>query len=206
MIVKEITPTDYGMMFLSVDLFLENIQEKGIRGAKFLTYFNKNMDTYFEFILKGIITPFNKIVCCDTPVYIETTECDYHLPTGYEVIFRYDDFCINVGKSNLLSLFSFSNMDDKSLIKKGITNKNYFTVDNCEYWEAIDFEIASGQWFFSIYGLRKKELSDEEKRYDQGYAYGFHFYRSNDLSNNNLEKCDDDKYDFSLSCDRRLEL
>lgn len=52
MIVKEITPTGYGMMFLSVDLFLENIQEKGIRGAKFLTYFNKNMDTYFEFILK----------------------------------------------------------------------------------------------------------------------------------------------------------
>lgn len=81
---------------------------KGIRGAKFLTYFNKNMDTYFWIYIKGIITPFNKIVCCDTPVYIETTECDYHLPTGYEVIFRYDDFCINVGKSTIYYRFSAS--------------------------------------------------------------------------------------------------
>lgn len=64
-------------------------------------------------------------------------------------------------------------MDDKSLIKKGITNKNYFTVDNCEYWEAIDFEIASGQWFFSIYGLRKKVTSDEENAMIKGMHTDF---------------------------------
>lgn len=203
MISKIITPMGYGMMFLSVDLFLENIKERAIRSSKFLSYFNKNMDVYFDFISKGIIAPFNRIVCCDTPIYIETKEQNYNLPAGYELIFRYDDFCINVGESEMLSLISFSSLDDKNVVKKGITNKNNFTLDNKEYWTAIDFEIESGQWFFAMYGLRKKELTAEEQRYDQGYAYGFHFYKSNVLPNNNLDKCDDDKYDFSLCRDRQ---
>ncbi len=203
MITKNITPMGYGMMFLSVDLFLEKIKERSIRSAKFLSYFDKNMDVYFEFISEGTIVPFNRVVCCDTPVYIEIGETEYNLPAGYEIVFRYDDFCIKVGKCSLLSLISFSSMNDKDMVKKGVTNKNHFTLDDEEYWTAIDFEIPSGQWFFTMYGLRKQELSPEEKRYDQGYAYGFHFYKSTELVNKNLEKCDDDKFDFALHSDRR---
>lgn len=48
----------YGMMFLSADLFLENIKRNSIRSSKFLSYFNKNMDVYFDFISRGVIVPF----------------------------------------------------------------------------------------------------------------------------------------------------
>lgn len=205
MIIKNITPTGYGMVFLSVDLFLENIKEKGIKSSKFITYFNNNMDEYFDFISRGIIVPFNKIVDVDTPIYIDITEKEFSFPKDYELVFKYPNFSVNVGKSCLLSLVSFGAMNDKNIIQKGITNKNAFTLDNEEYWKAIDFEISSGQWFFDMYGLRKKELTDDEKRYDQGYAYAFHFYQSTDLSNENLEKCNDEKYDFSLSVDRKKE-
>ena len=204
MIIKNITPMGYGMMFLSADLFLENIKQKSIRSSKFLSYFNKNMDVYFDFISRGIIVPFNRIVCCDTPLYIKISDYKYEVPLGYELVFKYDGFCINVGKNALLSLISFSSMNDKNIVKKGITHQKHFTFDNKEYWTAIDFEIPSGKWFFNMYGLRKKELTSEEKHYDQGYAYGFHFYQSNELSNYNLEKCDDDKFDFSLRNNRRL--
>lgn len=55
---KNITPMGYGMMFLSADLFLENIKRNSIRSSKFLSYFNKNMDVYFDFISRGVIVPF----------------------------------------------------------------------------------------------------------------------------------------------------
>lgn len=58
MIIKNITPMGYGMMFLSADLFLENIKRNSIRSSKFLLYFNKNMDVYFDFISRGVIVPF----------------------------------------------------------------------------------------------------------------------------------------------------
>lgn len=58
MIIKNIKPMGYGMMFLSADLFLENIKRNSIRSSKFLLYFNKNMDVYFDFISRGVIVPF----------------------------------------------------------------------------------------------------------------------------------------------------
>ena len=60
MIIKNITPMGYGMMFLLADLFLENIKRNSIRSSKFLSYFNKNMDVYFDFISRGVIVPFTQ--------------------------------------------------------------------------------------------------------------------------------------------------
>ena len=57
MIIKNITSMGYGMMLLSTDLFLENIKRNSIRSSKFLSYFNKNMDVYFDFISSGVIVP-----------------------------------------------------------------------------------------------------------------------------------------------------
>lgn len=128
MIIKNITPMGQGMMFLSTDLFLENIKRNPIRSSKFLSYFNKNMDVYFDFISSGVIVPFNRIVCCDTPLYIKISDYKYELPLGYELGFKYDGFCIDVGKNALLSLISFSSMDDKNIVKKGITHQNHFRV------------------------------------------------------------------------------
>ena len=60
MIIKNITTMGYGMMFLLADLFLENIKRNSIRSSKFLSYFNKNMDVYFDFISRGVIVPFTQ--------------------------------------------------------------------------------------------------------------------------------------------------
>ena len=67
-------------------------------------------------------------VCCDTPLYIKISDYKYELPLGYELGFKYDGFCIDVGKNALLSLISFSSMDDENIVKKGITHQNHFRV------------------------------------------------------------------------------
>lgn len=203
MIRKEIDPLGYGMAFLSVDLFMETVKDKKIRSAKFLSYFNKNMDVYFEFIREGIIVPFNKVVCTKQCVFIEMENQDFVIPQEYTQIFKYEDFFIRVGEKGILSLMSFADMDDKDIIKKGVTNRRGFTLDGEEIPAVIDFNIPAGEWFFTMYGLRKKELTAYEESYDKGYAYGFHFYKSDTLKSDNFEKCDDDKYDFALHKNRR---
>lgn len=198
MIIREINPHGYGMAFLSVDIFLEKVKDKKIRSAKFLSYFRKNMDVYFEFIKDGVIVPFNRVVSSSQPVFIEIEKGEFEIPQEYTEFFKYEDFFIRVGEKGLLSLMSFSDLDNKDMIKKNVTNRSYFTLDGKLVSASTDFEIPTGEWFFTMYGLRKKILTIDEKKYDQGYAYGFHFYQSDTLTNDNLEKCDDDKYNFGL--------
>ena len=45
---------------------------------------------------------------------------------------------------------------------------------------------------------RQIDRTEYEIKYDMGYAYGFYFSQPRDMIKDNLEKCDDDHYDFRL--------
>jgi len=199
MIVKNIDLHGYGMMFLSTDLFMDKIKDSKIMVHKFLSYFNKNMNTYFEFIKEGIIVPFNQIVDGDTPLFIESDKDIFFIPDGYKELFKYSDFYIKVGSNGILTLASFNSMDIKDFIKAGLTSYNYSLADGDICQEAVDFELKQGEYSFTMYGLEKIDKSQDETKYDQGYAYGFHFCKVQIFENNNIEKCDDDLYNFGLS-------
>ena len=50
-----------------------------------------------ELEVKRVIVPFNRIVCCDTPLYIKISDYKYEVRLSYELVFKYD-FFIAVGR------------------------------------------------------------------------------------------------------------
>ena len=44
----------------------------------------------------GVIVPFNRIVCCDTPLYIKISDYKYEVRLSCELVLQCD-FCIAVG-------------------------------------------------------------------------------------------------------------
>ncbi|MBS5111553.1 MAG: hypothetical protein KHZ15_02565 [Coprobacillus cateniformis] len=199
MIEKTIFPSDYGIAFLSVDLFMEEIKKKKCKARKFISYFNKHMDVYFELIEQGILVPFHPVNAGTVPLFIETENQVFQCPKGYQKIFQYDDFYLQVGAQGIVTLASFGHLEYQGKeIARGETKRSYFDLDGHEDFSAIDFPLEKGEYQFSMIGLEKIERTDFELRYDCGYAYGFQFIKSANVIKDNLEKCDDDYYDFRL--------
>ena len=199
MIEKTIFPDDYGIAFLSVDLFMEEIKKKKCKARKFISYFNKHMDIYFELIDKGIIVPFHPVNAGDVPIFIETESQNFVCPQGYQKIFQYDDFYLKVGPQGIVTLASFGYLEYYGKnIASGETKRSYFDLEGNESFSAIDFPLAQGEYQFSLIALKKIDRTEYEIKYDKGYAYGFYFSQPRDMIKDNLEKCDDDHYDFRL--------
>lgn len=204
MIKKSIFPDGYGIAFLSVDLFMEEIRNIKCRARKFISYFNKNKDIYFHFIESGILVPFHPVNAGDVPVFIETDSDVFPVPEGYRILFQYDDFYMKVGQKGIVTLASFGHLEyEGKAIADGKTSRSSLTGDGKECSDAVDFELKEGEYQFSMIGLEKLSKTDFELKYDTGYAYGFHFRKPETIIKDNLEKCDDDRYDFCLSSHRK---
>ena len=67
---------------------MEEIKKKKCKARKFISYFKKHMDIYFELIDKGIIVPFHPVNAGDVPIFIETEVRILLCPQGYQKIFQ----------------------------------------------------------------------------------------------------------------------
>lgn len=199
MIKKTLFPNNYGIAFLSVDLFMEEIRNKKCRARKFISYFNKHRDQYFQFIEQGLLVPFHPVNAGNHLIYIETEKDEFVVPEGYKIIFQYDDFYLKAGKKGIMTLASFGHLEyyGKNIAAEE-TARSYKTLDGEECSSAIDFPLKEGEYQVSLIALKKIIQEKERLKREENYAYGFLFTTSEHLVKDNLTKCDDELYDFRL--------
>lgn len=204
--LNEIRPYGYGVFLYSPDVLTDFLKEKTCRAKKLLTYFDKNKNVFFESIKNGVALPIYRISVYSYPIFVFMNETYETIPQGWEQVYRYNDFFIQVGNSSKLCFAAFDYFEyHKDLIDKHQTDYSkeiptgpdeILTTDHY----AVGFDIPKGCYSFDLIGYKRSILLDESKRenYGRNYAYGVVFKPTNKKENTNLDKCDDEKHIFDI--------
>lgn len=181
-------------------------ERKKCHAKKLLTYFDKNKNVFFESIKSGVALPFYRISAYQYPIFVSINEDRETIPQGWEQVYRYDDFFIQVGNRNKLCFAAFDYFEyHKDLIdkhqtaySKEIPSGPEAILETCHY--AVDFDIPKGDYSFDLIAYKRSVPLDESKleNYGRNYAFGFVFKSTDKKENTNLDKCDDEKYIFYI--------
>jgi hypothetical protein len=199
--IGDLSADGYGMMVFSTDLFNEYIKTKKWKAKKYLSFFDKNKEYFYQIIKDGILVPIYRISCFEYEIFIKINEKDNTIPEGYKEIYRYNDFYIEVGNNNKLCFASFDILEyNIDLTKNNITEKSRMTPTGPEeimekYNSAIGFDIEKGKYNYNLIGLKRIE---EKERQSKNYGYLLEFTRNENAVNDNFNKADDDKYEFDI--------
>jgi hypothetical protein len=200
-LIGELEAEDYGIMVFSPDLFGEYIKNNKWRAKKYITFFNNNKDKFFQIIKDGILAPFYLLPMFQYNIFVKINETNDKIPDGYKKVFQYNGFYIEIGKNNKLCIASFAFMENNiELIKQNITEKSELVPTGPEeimeqYNYAFGVELESGKYYFNLIGLEKINKGERESK---NYGYLFEFTKDKDAVNDNFNKCDNDKYIFSI--------
>jgi hypothetical protein len=200
--IGELSAFEYGIMAFSPGLFNEYIKQNKVKAKKFISFFNKNKEAFYKIIKDGIIAPFYQIPYFKYNIFIKINEEDKNIPDGYKKIFEHNDFYIKIDESNKLCLASFYFMETGiKLIKENITEQSELVptgpeeiMEQCNY--ALGIEIETGVYNFNLIGLEKINKNKEDE--NKNYGYLFEFTKNENAVNDNFNKCDNEKYEFSI--------
>ena len=182
-------------------MFNEYIKRNKIKTKKFISFFSKNKETFYKIIKEGIIAPFYQIPYFKYNIFVKINEENRNIPDEYKKIFEYNDFYIKTDENKKLCLASFYFMETGiKLLKQNITEQSELVptgpeeiMEKCNY--ALGMEIETGIYNFNLIGLEKiKNKEDEYKN----YGYLFEFTKNENAINDNFNKCDNEKYEFSI--------
>ena len=204
--LNEISPYGYGIFLYSPDVLTGFLKSEKCRAKKLCTYFNKNKDIFFKAIENGIALPIYQITVNKYAIFVSINEVNEKLPKGWEQVYKYEDFFIQVGSSNKLCWASFDHFEySEELIHKRPTRCMQIiphgpTEVMLPVHEAIDVEIPQGYYSFNLIAYRRIEPLDEtmEENRSRNYAYGFIFKYTDTTKNENLIKCDNEKTIFDI--------
>lgn len=190
----------YGIMLFSPAKLNGFLKSKKCRAKKYLTYFNKNKDVFFDSIKAGIMLPFYRICCFEYEIFVTINEQNITIPEGYEKVYEYKNFFVTV-ENNKLCFSSFDYLEyHKDKIDKEQSDYGVEIPSGPEeimewYNSAIGLDLESGNYQFDLYGLKRiQELERESKN----YAFLFAFKNAENIINENLEKCDNDIHNFDI--------
>jgi hypothetical protein len=200
--IGELSAFEYGIMVFSPGLFNEYIKQNKIKAKKYISYFNKNKEVFYKIIKDGIIAPFYLIPCFKYNIFVKINEEDKNIPDGYKKVFEYNDFYIKIDEGKKLCLASFYFMETGiNLIKQNITEQSELVptgpeeiMEQCNY--ALGIEIETGIYNFNLIGLEKIDKTKEREA--KNYGYLFEFTKNENAINDNFNKCDNEKYEFSI--------
>ena len=199
--IGDLSAYGYGMMIFSTDVFNEYIIHKKWRAKKYLSWFNKNKDHFYQIIKDGIILPIYRISSFEYEIFVTINERDKIIPDGYKEIYRYNDFYIEVGNNNKLCFSAFDFIEyNIELIKNNVVGKSQMVPTGTEsinekYNSAIGLDIEKGKYNFNLIGLKKIK---ETERQSKNYGYLFEFTKNENAVNDNFNKADDDKHEFDI--------
>jgi hypothetical protein len=200
-LIGELEAYGYGIMIFSPDLFNEYVKINKLKAKKYITFFNNHKNKFFQIIKSGILAPFYLLSMFQYNIFVKINETNDEIPDGYEKIFRYNGFYIEVGNNDRLCIASFAFMENNTeLIKQNITEKSEFIPTGPEeimeqYNYAFGIELESGKYQFNLIGLEK---INKEERESKNYGYLFEFIHDKNATNDNFNRCDNDKYIFDI--------
>lgn len=199
--IGEFSTDGYGMAILSTDLFTDYLKQKKANPKKLLSYFDKHKDLFFSSIKDGRFLPFYRISSIEYALFVSVNEKNPVLPEGYNEVFRYPGFYLEVGDLNRICFASFDYLEyHLENIKQHITDKEDQIPSGPEsilekYYQARGFSLQRGIYEFDLVGLERREKLDRESK---NYGYAFIFRENSNAENNNFEKADNDKYKFEI--------
>lgn len=204
--LDEICPYGYGIYVYSPDLLTDFLKGEKCRAKKLITYFDKHKPVFFKAIENGIALPFYPIAIYYYPIFVFINE-DYETPPqGWEQVYRYVGFFIQVGNSNRLCFAALEYLQyHKDLIDKQQSSfsKEYPSgpeeiLTTCHY--AVDVDIPKGDYSFDFIGYKRTTTLDESnlENYGKNYAYGIVLTSKDHKENENLEKGDNETHIFDI--------
>jgi hypothetical protein len=204
--LNEISPHGYGMLLYSPDILAEFLMAEKCRAKKLLSYFDKNKDIFYKAIENGVAMPIYRISSYKYAIFVSINEADIVEPEGWEQVYRYEDFFIQVGKSNKLCWVSFDLFEySKESIDKRPTAESQivphgFPSVMLPVHQAVDVDIPQGYYNYNLIAYKRIEPLDETKQENanKNYAYGFHFKPTHTMQNENLVKGDNEKTIFDI--------
>ena len=194
--IGTLSADEYGIMIFSTEKFNEYIKSKKWNAKKYLSWFDKNKDCFYQIIKDGIIVPIYRISSFKYKIFVKINENNKKIPDGYNEKYRFSDFFIEVGNNNKLCIASFGFFEGNiDLIKKDITEKSYTTLDGIKINSALNLDIEKGIYNYNLVGL---ELKEKVELGNENYGFLFEFYKNENALNDNYNKADNDKYTFSI--------
>ncbi|REC63435.1 hypothetical protein DRF65_04880 [Chryseobacterium pennae] len=199
--IGEFSADGYGMAIISTDLFTEYLKEKKCRGKKLLSYFDKHKELFLSSIKEGRFLPFYQISVFEYTIFISVDEESVELPQGYDEVFRYNNFFLEVGDLGRICFASFDYLEYRlENIKQNITDKEDQIPTGADghiesYFPAKGFDLSKGIYEFDLVGLERTEKLERESK---NYAYVFIFRSNEKADNHNFEKADNDTHSFDI--------
>ena len=200
--IGELSADGYGMAVFATDVFNSYMKEKKCRAKKYLSYFDKNKEFFYQTIKDGIFLPIYRLCSFQYEIFVSVNEGDIlHIPEGYRQVFRYNGFYAETGKQNKLCFASFSFVEySGELIKQNIADKSNQIPTGPEeilenYNSAIGFDLPEGKYRFDLVGLKRINPLQRESK---NYAYLFIFHQDNNAVNDNFNKGDDEVFIFDI--------
>jgi len=196
----ELDAYGYGIMVFSPEKFNQFLKFRKCRAKKYLSYFDKNKEVFFDLIKEGILLPFYRICKFEYNVFVTVNETPITLPSEYEEVYCYRDFFVKVGNGKLC----FANFDFFEYHKEKIDNEqtNYGEEiptgpkEIMEWYNyAIGLNLESGEYLFDLYGLKRIEPVERESK---NFGFLFAFRKTENAVNDNFNKCDNEKYNFDI--------
>ena len=214
--LNEISPHGYGMALYSPDILIDFLKAEKCRTKKLASYFDKNKDIFHKAIGNGVIMPIYRISINKYAIFASVHESNISAPEGWEQVYKYDDFFIQVGNTNKLCWASFNFINDsKTAVEKRPTSEMEMVPHGypsvmLPVHQAVDIDIPQGYYHYDLIAYRRIEPLDESKQENAGrnFAYGFHFKSTNTMQNENLIKGDNEndihKYDIKHMEQRKI--
>lgn len=199
--IGELSANGYGIMVFSTYLFNEYIKNKKWKAKKYLSFFDKNKEHFYQIIKDGILVPIYRIADFEYEIFVKINENDNKIPDGYKEIYRYNNFYMEIGNNNKLCFASFDILEyNIDLIKNNITEKSDLIPTGPEeimekYNSAIGLDIEKGKYNYNLIGLK---LINEYERESKNFGYLFEFTKNENAKNDNFDKADDEKYEFDI--------
>jgi len=203
--LNEISPHGYGMILYSPDILVEFLKAEKCRARKLCTYFDKNKDVFYKAIENGIVLPVYRICVFKYAIFVSINEGDIAALDGWEQVFKYKDFFIQVGSSNKLCWASFDNFEySKESIDNRPTTSCKITPHGPKgimlpVYQAVDVEIPQGNYKYDLIGYKRIEPLDEsiQENVRRNYAYGYVFRSADTTQNKNMDN-DNEKLEYDI--------
>jgi hypothetical protein len=204
--LNELSPYGYGIFLFSPDKLTEFLKTEKCRAMKLCSYFDKNKEIFHKAIANGIVLPVYRISVFKYALFVTINESGAAAPDGWEQVFKYDDFFIQVGNSNKLCWMSFDTFEhSKTPIDKRQTNICQVIPHGGKgvmlpVYQAVDVDIPQGYYRFDLIAYKRTVPLDESitENYGRNYAYGYNFRSTDTTLNENLIKGDNEKTNFDI--------
>lgn len=174
---RKIVADDYGFFVLSIDTLESFISAKKIKTKKLLSHLNKNKELLNECVQKGILLPINQITVCSYQLFISGDTDLNKIEKDWNIILEEGVFNLKIGadaKLWFIALAQFNVWDKNKFLTQDDYNGYWIESgpngDKEFEYIAQRFNVASGEYFVKVLGLRRKELTNDENK-DYGYYF-----------------------------------